>query len=72
MKLLLDCRAVAGLLSASLEEAAPLPDRARMRWHLLVCPTCRTVEEQMHFLRAAMQRAGPALPDEKLQAPNPR
>lgn len=55
MKLMLDCRALARLLSQSQDEAPPLVIRARMRLHLLTCQSCRNVDEQMHFVRTAVQ-----------------
>ncbi len=55
MKLMLDCRALAALLSQSQDDRPPLVIRTRMRLHLLTCQGCRNVDEQMPFVRAAMQ-----------------
>ncbi len=55
MKLLLDCRALAKLLSQSHDHAPPLAIQARMRLHLITCRACRNVDEQMRFVRKAMQ-----------------
>jgi hypothetical protein len=55
MKLMLDCRALAKMLSQSQEDAPPLAIRARMRLHLVTCQDCRNVDEQMRFVRKAMQ-----------------
>ena len=55
MKLMLDCRALATLLSQSQDGTPPLAIRARMRLHLLTCQGCRNVDEQMRFVRTAMQ-----------------
>ena len=55
MKLMLDCRALAKLLSKSQEGAPPPAIRARMRLHLMSCKACRNVDEQMRFVRKAMQ-----------------
>ena len=55
MKLMLDCRALAKLLSQSQDDAPPLAIRARMRLHLMTCQACRNVDEQMRFVRKAMQ-----------------
>ena len=55
MKLMLDCRAFSRLISRSQDEALPLAIRARMRLHLMSCQTCRNVDEQMRFVRKAMQ-----------------
>jgi predicted anti-sigma-YlaC factor YlaD len=55
MKLLLDCRAMAQLLSQTQDDAPPAIIRARMRLHLMTCQACRNVDEQMRFVRKAMQ-----------------
>ena len=55
MKLMLDCRALAKLLSQSHDHAPPLAIQARMRLHLITCRACRNVDEQMRFVRKAMQ-----------------
>ncbi len=55
MKLMLDCRDLAGLLSQSQDDAPPLARQARMRLHLVTCQACRNVDEQMRFIRNAMQ-----------------
>ena len=55
MKLMLDCRALVRLLSQSQDDAPPLAVRARMRLHLVTCQSCRNVDEQMRFIRTAMQ-----------------
>ena len=55
MKLMLDCRALTKLLSQSQDDASPLAIQARMRLHLMTCQACRNVDEQMSFVRKAMQ-----------------
>jgi predicted anti-sigma-YlaC factor YlaD len=55
MKLMLDCRAMAKLLSQSQDDAPPLAIQARMQLHLVTCQACRNVDEQMRFVRKAMQ-----------------
>ena len=55
MKLLLDCRAMARLLSQSQDAAPPMATQARMCLHLTTCKACRNVDEQMRFVRTAMQ-----------------
>ncbi len=55
MKLMLDCRAMAHLLSQRQDDAPPAAIRARMRLHLMTCQACRNVDEQMRFVRKAMQ-----------------
>lgn len=57
MKLMLDCRAVAKLLSQSQDDAVPPADRARVRLHLMTCQACRNLDEQMRYIRNAIQAA---------------
>jgi Putative zinc-finger len=56
MKIGLDCKEVSRLISQGLDEAMPVPERARLRYHFVICQTCRTVEEQMKFLRQAVKK----------------
>ncbi len=58
MKLMLDCKEVSRLLSERLDQTLPPAERARMRLHLVMCETCRNVDEQMDFLRRAMRELG--------------
>ncbi len=55
MKVGLDCKEVSRLISEGLDQAMPAPERARLRYHFVICQTCRTVEEQMKFLRRAVK-----------------
>jgi hypothetical protein len=55
MKKGLDCKEVSRLISEGLDEAMPAPERARLRYHFVICQTCRTVDEQMKFLRRAVK-----------------
>lgn len=55
MKLKLDCKQMSRLLSDRLEGLVPPDEVARMRLHLVICEACRDVDEQMQFLRRAMQ-----------------
>ena len=59
----LDCKAVSRILSDGLDKAMTPPERARLRLHMVVCDTCRNVEEQMAFLRRAMQKLSKAEKD---------
>ena len=52
----LDCRDASRWLSRLQDEALPADERARLRLHLLLCADCRHVDEQLRFIRAAMQR----------------
>jgi hypothetical protein len=58
MKVQLDCKEVSRLISEGLEQSLPVPDRARMRLHFVICETCRNVDEQMQFIRRAMRQMG--------------
>jgi predicted anti-sigma-YlaC factor YlaD len=58
MKLMLDCKDVSRLLSAGQDGELAAPERARMRLHLVMCLTCRNVDEQLAFIRQAMRRLG--------------
>ncbi len=55
MKVGLDCKEVSKLISEGLDQALPAPERVRLRYHFVICQTCRTVDEQMQFLRRAMR-----------------
>ncbi len=55
MKLGLDCKEVSRLISEGLDRKMPPPERARLRYHFVICEACRTVDEQMQFLRRAMR-----------------
>ena len=55
MKVELDCKEVSRLISEGLDQAMPAPERARLRYHFVICQTCRTVEEQMKFLQRAVK-----------------
>jgi hypothetical protein len=55
MKVGLDCKEVSRLISEGLDQAMPAPERARLRYHFVICQTCRTVDEQMTFLRRAVK-----------------
>ena len=58
MKINLDCKDVSRLISQGLDQDLPPADRARMRLHLVICQTCRNVDEQMQFIRRAMRKLG--------------
>jgi len=58
MKLGMDCKEMSRLISESRDLNLPPAERARMRLHLVICSTCRNVEEQFAFLRRAMRRLG--------------
>jgi predicted anti-sigma-YlaC factor YlaD len=58
MKLKLDCHDVSRLLSDAQDQELPAAERARLRLHLVICQTCRNVDEQLQFIRQAMKRLG--------------
>lgn len=58
MRVGLDCKEVSRLISEGLDRAMPAPERARLRYHFVICQTCRTVDEQMKFLRRAVKALG--------------
>jgi hypothetical protein len=56
MKPGLDCKEVSRLISEGLDQAMAAPERARLRYHFVICQTCRTVEAQMQFLSVAVKK----------------
>jgi predicted anti-sigma-YlaC factor YlaD len=62
MKNSLDCKEVSRLISAGLDETMAPPERARLRYHFVICQTCRTVEEQMRFLSVAIKQMDDDVP----------
>ena len=58
MKANLDCKEVSRLISYGLDADLPPHERARLRLHFVICTTCRTVDEQMKFLRNAIRQMG--------------
>ena len=54
----LNCKEVSRLISEGQDQTLPPAERARMRLHFVLCKTCRTVDEQMQFLRRAMRQLG--------------
>lgn len=60
MNQLIDCRSVTRLISLGLDRELPPDERERVQLHFLACRSCRSTQEQMDFLRRAMQQLGPA------------
>ncbi len=66
----LDCKAVSRLISSGLDTELPPRERARLRLHFVLCDACRNVDDQVKFIRRALQQldaakledAGPASP----------
>lgn len=61
----LDCKTVSRLLSDGQDRALEPRERARLRYHLVLCETCRHVEEQLRFIREAIKRLGAGGPPER-------
>jgi predicted anti-sigma-YlaC factor YlaD len=55
----LDCKAVTRFISLGLDRQLPADERERVQLHFLACRSCRTVQEQMAFLRRALRSATP-------------
>jgi hypothetical protein len=60
----INCKDVSRLISEGFEKKLPHDEAMRLRLHFVICSTCRDVNEQMSFLRGAMQRLGKDEPDE--------
>lgn len=53
---MLTCKDVTYLVSQSLDRSLSLPERLRLRSHLIMCNGCRNFRSQMSLLRQACQR----------------
>ena len=49
--LLLTCRDAAPLLSRAMDQALAAPERAALRVHLWICPSCRRYRGQLDLIR---------------------
>jgi predicted anti-sigma-YlaC factor YlaD len=58
MKLKIDCKDVSRLISNAQDQDLTPAERAQLRLHLVICETCRNVDEQMQFIRRAMKKFG--------------
>jgi predicted anti-sigma-YlaC factor YlaD len=58
MKLNIDCKDVSRLISNAQDQDLPPAELAQLRLHLVICETCRNVDEQMQFIRRAMKTLG--------------
>lgn len=52
----LSCKEVSRLISEGLDQTLAPPERARLRYHFVVCQACRTVDEQLRFLSTAIKK----------------
>jgi hypothetical protein len=50
------CREAAALLIASEDRLISIPDRLRVRLHLMACKTCPNFERQLLTMRSAMRQ----------------
>lgn len=65
MKVKLECREVARLLSELQDRPGTAAETARLRLHLILCEACRNAQGQFDLIRRAMQRLGePGAPDQ--------
>lgn len=56
------CRDMSELVTDYLEQALPVRARAGVRWHLLLCPACRTYFAQMRGTVRLLARLPPRPP----------
>ena len=54
----IDCKEASRLLSADMDKTMPSADRARLRYHLVLCEACRNINDQFDLLRRAMRHLG--------------
>ena len=54
----LDCKDMSRLISAGRDKPLPPAEQARMRQHLVICETCRNVNDQFDFLSRAIRQLG--------------
>jgi len=52
----ISCKEVTRLVSEGLDRDLSLAERTQLQVHFAICRGCRAVNEQMHFLRKAMQK----------------
>lgn len=56
MKLMIDCRQAARLISAELDRSLPWTERLALRGHLLICKACPNFRRQVRLMDQAMVR----------------
>ena len=54
----LNCKDVSRLISAGRDLTQPLQEQTRIHRHLVICATCRNVNDQFDFLSRAMRQLG--------------
>lgn len=60
-----NCKEVHRLTSERLDRRLSMPERLRVRMHLLVCAGCRNFDGQMRLIRVAMRRFAVADPADR-------
>ena len=55
MGIRISCKDASRLISQLQDGNIPLPQRLRIRLHLLLCDACTHFEQQVRFLRAALR-----------------
>jgi hypothetical protein len=55
VRIRISCKDASRLISQLQDGDIPLPERLRIRLHLLLCDACTRFEQQMRFLRAALR-----------------
>ena len=53
---MMNCKQATQLMSQSQDRKLSLPERTKLRLHLLICSGCANYNKQMDFLRKAMGR----------------
>ncbi|MDA3869301.1 MAG: zf-HC2 domain-containing protein [Gammaproteobacteria bacterium] len=53
---MMNCKQATRLVSQSQDRELSLPERIRLRFHLLMCSGCSNYNKQMSFIRKAMQK----------------
>lgn len=56
MKINIDCKEASRLISTDMDVELAPADSNRLRLHFVMCKTCRTVAEQMKFLRRTIRK----------------
>jgi hypothetical protein len=51
-----NCNPTAELLSQGQDRSLTLPEKIRLKLHLLLCDGCRNFSRQLAFMRKALQR----------------
>jgi hypothetical protein len=51
-----NCKHTAELLSQGQDRSLTLPEKIRLKLHLLLCDGCRNFSRQLAFMRKALQR----------------